>query len=206
VPHPLTEPRQWRQRRAAYDDKWVKRLPPRDRDYFEPDVGGPSGFGIRVFRSGRKSYTLVKRDIYKRQRWIALGAVGDLDLETARAKAREVIARLNQGQEPIKPAPPPPLQPQSLAAVAAKWLRQVERDGYRTAAEIKRRLDKYVLVYPAWRGATCAARKGTRPRRSCALPGRLPKPVTAASAPTRWRRGGPGPGGSIWRTFSRTTT
>jgi integrase len=99
-----------------------------------------------VYPTGRKSFTLVKRDAYKRQRWIALGATTELGIEEAREKARMVIARLKEGKEPFEA---PQVKPESVADVVGQWIEQhVDRHKLRTAVEMKRVVRQHVL--PVW--------------------------------------------------------
>jgi integrase len=120
------------------------------RTYFHPDPLMP-GHGVRVYPSGKKSFTLVRRDAYGKQRWVSLGATTDLKIEQAREEARKVIARLKAGEDPF---PAPKVKPDSVAAVAADWLkRHVEAKKLRTADELRRLVHKHILV-PAWRNRT----------------------------------------------------
>ena len=149
---PATPPPK-RKRQPKYDLKWVASLEVRDAPYFEPDPKGPGGAGIRIFPSGAKSYTLIQRDQFKRQRWVSLGPIKNFnDIEVARAQAREMIERLKQGLEPRKPKPPEPVQPKSLAKVVGDWLElYVEDNKLRSGRELKRILTTNVLKLPAWR-------------------------------------------------------
>jgi integrase len=121
-------------------------LPAREQVYFEPDVRGPSGHGVRVYPSGERSFYLVKRDAYRKQRWVSLGATKDMKIEAARDKAREVIARLDAGQEPFPPPAPKPVKPDSVEDVVRNWLaRHVEKNKLRTAGELRRQCLVYIL-------------------------------------------------------------
>jgi integrase len=149
----VTEPTSRRPRQPKYDLKWVASLEVRDAPYFEPDPKGPGGSGIRVFPSGARSYVLIQRDAFKRQRWVSLGPTNKFsDIEVARAQARDMIKRLQQGLEPREPPPPEPPKPKSLAKVVADWLElHVEGNKLRSGRELKRVLHNYVLKLPAWR-------------------------------------------------------
>jgi Arm DNA-binding domain len=59
-----------------------------------------SGFGIRVLKSGRRSWIYQYRDDHKRTRRIALGDVSAVSLNTARASARRHAASVTQGANP----------------------------------------------------------------------------------------------------------
>ena len=82
-----------------------------------------------------------------KQVWAKLGSADVLGIEEARDKAREAIKRIKEGLPAFEP---PPVQPDSFAAVAENWLkRHVEAKGLRSGDELKRVLEKYVL--PVWR-------------------------------------------------------
>jgi integrase len=152
LPEPTTSAPK-RRRQPEYDLKWAASLEVRDRIYFEPDPKGPGASGIRVFPSGVKSYVLIQRDRFKRQRWISLGPIKNFtDIEDARAEAREMIARMKRGEEPREPPKPEPVKPKSLAKVVADWFDlYVEDNKLRSGAELKRIFNAYVLKLPAWR-------------------------------------------------------
>lgn len=141
-----TEPvRQRRPRRKVLTDNMVAALPRRSAAYFFSDPELPK-HGVRVRPSGPGTYTVITRDPYKKQRWIRIGNTAEMLIGAARAKARSVIERVEQGLEPFEP---PPVKPDSVANVAANWLaRHVDKKGLRTAKEQHRIVARYVL--PHW--------------------------------------------------------
>ncbi len=58
-----------------------------------------TGFGIRVYPSGRKSYVVTYR-VRGKQRFMTLGPCGVLTMREARARGREILARARLGQDP----------------------------------------------------------------------------------------------------------
>ena len=130
-----------RQRRRTLTDKQVASLPRKAKRYILADPE-QRGLYLRVPASGPVVFAAVARHDGK-QVWATLGSADVLLIAEAREKAREAIGRIKQGLEPFEPAP---VKPDSVADVAAQWLkRHVEARGLRTAAEIKRQLDVYIL-------------------------------------------------------------
>jgi len=58
------------------------------------------GFGIRALKSGRRSWIYQYRDEHRRTRRIAIGDVSAVNLDTARAVARQHAANVTQGANP----------------------------------------------------------------------------------------------------------
>jgi integrase len=129
----------------------VAALPTKAKPYFAPDLEMPA-HGVRVQPSGAKAYYVIQRDAFKAQKWVHLGSVAEFKtIEDSRAKARTVIARLKEGKPAFEPVPP---KPATLAATMADWVKwRVDKRGVRTAAEIKRIIQKYILL-PKWAGRT----------------------------------------------------
>jgi len=137
-----------RPRRAQFTDKMIAELPTRRVTYFRAHPGEEK-FGVRVRPSGGRSFTIVTRDNRGRQRWIAIGRTTEIGVEEARVIARDVIVRVKAGLEPFEPPPAPVVKPESFEAVAREWLkRYVAKKELRTAREIKRIVEKYLV--PAW--------------------------------------------------------
>jgi integrase len=69
--------------------------------------GQVPGFGVRVTERGVKSWFFVYRSPTKhgKRRRITIGRIGEIDLETARERARQLRAQLRAGQEPIVRTP-----------------------------------------------------------------------------------------------------
>jgi hypothetical protein len=63
---------------------------------FDDDV---SGFGVRAHLSGSKAL-IVQYSIGNRQRRMSLGKIELLEVDTARLKAKEILAAVRMGQDP----------------------------------------------------------------------------------------------------------
>jgi integrase len=75
------------------------RCPPGRSEAFFWDAGC-RGFGIRVLKSGRRSWIFQYRDEHSRTRRVALGDVSAVGLDTARATAKQLAAKVTQGLNP----------------------------------------------------------------------------------------------------------
>ncbi len=58
-----------------------------------------SGFGLRVYKSGAKSYALRYRAA-RRLRFYTIGKASILTLDEARERARELLVRIGDGEDP----------------------------------------------------------------------------------------------------------
>src|ERR1700730_6006445 len=58
------------------------------------------GFGMRVLKSGRRSWVFQYRDEHGRTRRVTLGDVSAVELDAARDTARQLSARVTQGGNP----------------------------------------------------------------------------------------------------------
>lgn len=132
-------------RRTALSDQSVARLKPGPKVRTVAD-GAMLGLYVRVQVSGAASYVVVARDPYGKQIWATLGRTGVLRIAEARARAAVAMDRIRQG---LPAREEPPVEPDSFGNVAANWIkRHVEPKGLRTAKEIKRVLNRYIL--PKW--------------------------------------------------------
>ena len=135
-----------RQRRKSLTDNMVAELPRRPKRYFHPDPELPM-HGVRIMPSGPRSFYVVVRDPFGKQRWVRIGGTAELKIEQARDKAREVIRRIREGKSAFEP---PPVKPDSVEDVVTTWLkRHVEAKGLRSGGEVRRILGRHIL--PVWR-------------------------------------------------------
>lgn len=75
----------------------VDRLETRDRDYVTW-CGALAGFGVRTRPTGRKSF-IVQYDFNGRSRKVTVGTYGTLTVDEARDKARELLAKVQLGED-----------------------------------------------------------------------------------------------------------
>lgn len=140
----MSEPTR-RQRRKVLTDKMAAALPRKRKRYIlaDPEL---RGHYVRVPPQGPCVFAAVAR-YSGTQVWATLGTADVLKIDEARDKAREAIKRIKAGLSAFEP---PPVQPDTVADVAATWLkRHVEAKGLRTGDEMRRVFEYYVL--PHWR-------------------------------------------------------
>jgi integrase len=93
------------------------------------------------------TFAVYARDPYGKVRYGKLGTTADLNIEEARSRARIALRRIKDGKDAIEP--PKPL-PESVADVAAAWLAgHVHKNRLRSATDIERMVNRYIL--PPWR-------------------------------------------------------
>jgi integrase len=68
----------------------------KDRTFFDEKL---QGFGVRVRAGGSRTW-IVRYRIGRKQRCVKLGKVGVVDADTARQKAKEILARVQLGGDP----------------------------------------------------------------------------------------------------------
>jgi hypothetical protein len=131
-------------RRTGLTDKGVVALKRKSKRYIvsDPEM---RGHYVRIPPEGPIVFAAVARNKYGKQVWATLGTTADMKIDEARERAREAIRRIKDGL-PALEAPPP--KPASVAEVAENWLRRhVEKNKLRTADEIRRVLNRYILPY-----------------------------------------------------------
>ena len=133
-------------RRRTLTDNMVAKLKPgpKRRTLPDPEL---RGHYVRVTPTGARSYVAVARDPGGKQIWATIGSADVLTIDEGRERARSAIQRIKGGLEPFE-APPP--KADSFGKIAAEYLvRHVQAKGLRSAPEIERVLNKYVM--PHWR-------------------------------------------------------
>lgn len=115
-------------------DTSAKKLEPRAAPYRVADRAGVPGFGLQVFPSGAKSWFLRLRR-GPADKFLHLGHFPPVPASAARQKAREALARWEQGIDPTLP-PPAPLG--SFADLLAAWLDHQRDAGRRSLADVER--------------------------------------------------------------------
>ncbi|MEH3109481.1 MAG: integrase arm-type DNA-binding domain-containing protein [Agrobacterium cavarae] len=83
---------------AKLTKRTIDSLQPRDKDYFEWD-DELSGFGIRVWPTGKKTYVAQYR-AGKQTRRFKIGSHGALTIDEARKQARSVLGDVARGEDP----------------------------------------------------------------------------------------------------------
>src|SRR5262245_13544951 len=128
--------------RKTLTDKRVQALKPRAKLYHFADPQMP-GHYVRVLPSGAKSFAVITRGPDGKQVLQTVGTASLIRIAEARENARAAIAAIKAGEDRAGPL--------SFQAVSDEWFkRHVENKGLRSANEIRRYLDKYIL--PAWHG------------------------------------------------------
>jgi integrase len=136
------------QRRRGLTDKMLATMRRKSKRYIlaDPEM---RGLYVRVPPQGPIVFTVVARfkpkDEPSEQVWKVIGTTSDLTIGQARDRAREAIRRIKAGLDAVeKPKP----KPESVAVVSANWLhRHVEKKQLRTAPELRRIVEKYILPY-----------------------------------------------------------
>jgi integrase len=77
----------------------IEKAVPKDKDYTLQDTTVP-GFGIRVWPSGRKTFTVLYRNETRQRKRMTIGTYPTLTLQQARDRAREILAQVLQGADP----------------------------------------------------------------------------------------------------------
>ena len=111
----------------------------RDRIVFDEEI---SRFGVRVFRSGRKSY-LIQYRMQKRSRRFTLGNCNVLTPLQARKEAQSLLAGVLEGKDPAQERLEGFAAP-TVADLAERFLRDHSAKK-KTGAEDRRNLEKDLL-------------------------------------------------------------
>ena len=107
-------------RERTISKRTVDALSVEDRDaiFWDRDL---SGFGVRVYPSGRKVYVVQSRGP-RGSRRVTLGRHGEITAEQARKRAAGIIDRIKTGQEPL-PAEPERDRGPTVADLADRFMR-----------------------------------------------------------------------------------
>jgi integrase len=129
-------------RRRNLTDKQIAALPRKRKRYILKDPDMRSHY-VRVPPEGPIVFCAVARSpITHKAIYATLGNTSTMTIAEARDRCREALGRIKAGLPVVEPRPP---QPETVAAVAANWLnRHVERNKLRTAAEMRRQVEKYI--------------------------------------------------------------
>jgi integrase len=125
-------------RRKSLTELQVTKLPRKAKRYSLADPV-QQGLVLRVPPQGPVAYAAVGRRPDGTQQWKVVGTSATLSIDEARALARETLRKIQAGQ-PLETAPLP-----SVGAMADLWLKlKAEGEGYRTASERRRIIEKYL--------------------------------------------------------------
>ena len=129
-------------KRRGLTDKQVAALPRKEKRYTLAD---PEQIGHYLRIPARTSrapiaYAAVARDPNGKQIWTTVGTADALGIEQARELARRAIKRVKAGKPISEP------NSRTVRDVAEQWLeRQVRKNGFRTARESERIVNKYIV-------------------------------------------------------------
>lgn len=132
-------------------------LTKRELDRLEYEEGGPrhqilhdpdlAGFGVRVYPTGRKMFFVRYRTAggrRGRERWLTLGRYGELTLHQARERARDALAAVRSGRDPVEEREAVRTGI-TLAEFAPLYLAQHAKRAKKSWREDERRLAKHIL-------------------------------------------------------------
>lgn len=100
-----------------------------------------TGFGLRVYPSGRKAFVLSYR-MHSRKRLLTLGTYGVLTVQEGREAARKALGKVAEGDDPLESRKDSRRLRVTLEEDADEWLGKVKR---RSARIDEMRLDKHIL-------------------------------------------------------------
>jgi integrase len=103
------------------------------------------GFGLRLFKSGKRSYVVQYRNAQGRSRRMTLGLHGKITAEEARLRAQRIFAKVRDGADPVA-ARIAFLEAPTVDRLLDRYLTEhVERRNRRaTRPEIRRLIDRHV--------------------------------------------------------------
>jgi hypothetical protein len=94
---PARQNRVWLMKLTLDTIRAIAPMPPKTEIIvFDDDV---PGFGVRAHLSGSKVF-IVQYSVGNKQRRISLGKIETLEVDTARLKAKEILAAVRKGQDP----------------------------------------------------------------------------------------------------------
>ena len=126
--------------RKSLTDKGIRSLKPRAKAYAKPDPE-MRGHWVRIWPSGTKSFYAVTRNPGGKQIWTKTEATL---IANSREEARGIIERVRAGLPPREP------KDSAFGTIVENWrARHLVANGVRSAKEINRLLDRYIL--PLWR-------------------------------------------------------
>lgn len=139
--------------------RFIDAITPGANDQFIWDDELPS-FGVRIKPSGVRSYLIQYRNLHGRSRRLTLGQHGMLTADEARKIARQRLADVARGKDPVEERDTARQAP-SVAELCARYLADhVSRHNKaKTVHEIKRLLDKIIVPRVGHLKVAAVARK-----------------------------------------------
>ena len=80
-----------------------------------------TGFCVRIYPTGKKTYFFQYRNSRKETKFIKIGVHGNITTEQAREKATQLALKVSAGQDPSLKPPPKPISP-TIEDLAEKYL------------------------------------------------------------------------------------
>lgn len=108
------------------------------------DARGLTGFGVRVFPSGAKSFVVWYRTATGRKRLMTVGRYGVLTLDEGRRKAREELRKIGAGSDPLGERRAE-RQAVTVQAFVVVYLERHAKQQKKTWRADERRLRRYIL-------------------------------------------------------------
>ena len=103
----------------------------------------PSGFGVRIYPSGKKSFVIQYRKPGQRNsRFTTVGQYGTLTLDQARKKARSFLVAVQDGADPLDGRPPTDT---TIKQFAKTYVQDYAKGAKKTWRGDERRLERHVV-------------------------------------------------------------
>jgi integrase len=107
--------------------------------------GEVTGFGVKVYGSGRKVFAIRYRTRGGRSRMVTLGGFGELTVDRARDLAREEKVRVRQGEDPQAERQREHVAIGTVSKLVTEWLEQYAKAHRRRWKEDEYRLNKHII-------------------------------------------------------------
>lgn len=105
------------------------------------------GFGLRLYPSGAKAFVIKFRS-HGRQRLMTLGALAELSVDEARARAQQARLSIREGTDPLLERRKAKHRGMTFGEFCEEYLERHARPKKRSASEDERRIEK--ILKPAW--------------------------------------------------------
>lgn len=103
------------------------------------------GFGVRVYSSGRKVYSLRYRTDSGRQRMMKLGVHGELTVEQARGMAMREKLKVLEGGDPLAQKRKAEAEVRTVKHLMDRWIEEHARAHRKSHEEDRRRVDARIV-------------------------------------------------------------